>query len=109
MAETGAANTSLIRKSAEDADGIWLRLRNNSPLPIRFRTDSIYLPRPGCERGLCDGAEVSIQYEIEEANGTAVPYGMDMAFMSTLPPGASVLFSVNEGTLAASADDLRQL
>ena len=99
MGESGAVDTSLVRKSAADADGVWLRLRNNSPLPISFRTDSMYLPRPECKGGLCDGAEVSIQYQIEEASGKAVPYGMDMSFMSVLAPGASVLFSVRKDHL----------
>jgi WD40 repeat protein len=95
MGETGKANKSLITKSAADADGVWLRLRNNSSLPISFRTDSSYFSQSGCT-GLCDGAEVSIQYGIEEANGKPVPWGLDMSFRSVLPPGASVLFSVNK-------------
>jgi hypothetical protein len=98
MMETGHAEKSLITKPAAEADGVWLRLKNNSPLPIRFRTDSGYLPRRGCA-GLCDGAEVSIKYEIEEANGKTVPWGSDMSWMSVLPPGASVLFSVSKSHL----------
>jgi WD40 repeat protein len=92
MMETGNVEKSLITKSADDADGVWLRLRNNSPLPISFRTDSGY-PR------LSDGAEVSIQYQIEEANGKPVPWGLDMSWISVLPPGASVLFSVSRAHL----------
>ena len=49
--------------------------------------------------GLCDGAEVSIQYEIEEANGKAVPWGLDMSWNAVLPAGASVLFSVSKSHL----------
>ncbi len=105
MGETGKANKSLITKSAADADGIWLRLRNNSSLPISFRTDSSYFPQLECgvklsdgsnAGGLRNGAEISIQYQIEEANGNAVPWGIDMSFESVLPPGASVLFSVSK-------------
>ena len=92
MMESGKVEKSLITKSADDADGVWLRLRNNSPLPISFRTDSGY-PR------LSDGAEVSIQYQIEEANGKPVPWGLDMSWISVLPPGASVLFSVSRAHL----------
>jgi len=98
MMETGTAEKSLITKSAADADGVWLRLKNNSPLAISFHTDSGYLPRPGC-RGLCDGAEVSVQYQIEEANGKPVPWGLDVSWISVLPPGASVLFSVSKAHL----------
>ena len=103
MMEKGEPNKSLVKQSAADASGVWLRLRNNSPLPISFRTDSAYLPRPNCvfkltndlsRPGLCEGAEISIQYQIEEANGKRVAYGLDMSFESVLPPGASILFSV---------------
>lgn len=105
MMEKGAVEKSLITKPAADADGVWLRLKNNSPLPISFRTDSGYLPRADCgvkrsdgtnAGGLCDGAEVSIQYQIEEANGKPVPWGLDMSWTSVLPPGASVVFSVSK-------------
>jgi len=92
MMETGKVEKSLVTKSAADADGVWLRLRNNSPLPISFRTVSGYL-------SLGDGAEVSIQYEIEEANGKSVPWGIDVSWISVLPPGASVLFSVSKAHL----------
>jgi len=108
MMEKGGAEKSLITKTEAEDDGVWLRLKNNSPLPIIFRTDSGYLPRPGCgvklsngsnAGGLCDGAEVSIQYEIEEANGKPVPWGLDMSWNAVLPPGASVLFSVSKSHL----------
>jgi WD40 repeat protein len=103
MMEKGEPRKSLMKQSAAEANGVWLKLRNNSPLPISFRTDSAYLPRPNCGfkltsglngPGLCDGAEISIQYQIEEADGKRVPYGLDMSFETVLPPGASVLFSV---------------
>ena len=92
MMEKGEPNKSLIKQSEETANGVWLRLRNNSPLPMKFRTDSFYLPR--CGPGVCDGSEISIQYQIEEADGKPVPYGLDFGAESVLPPGSSVLFSV---------------
>jgi hypothetical protein len=49
--------------------------------------------------GLCDGAEVSIQYQIEEVNGKSVPWGIDMSWESVLPPHTSVLFSVSKAHL----------
>lgn len=107
--EKGEVNKSLSRQTVAEAEGIWFRLRNNSPLPIKFRTDSFYLPRPGCgvklsdnstRPALCDGMEVSIQYEIEDANGKRVPYGLDMSSESVLPPDASVLFSVQKSHLS---------
>jgi len=102
MMERGDPQKSLTPQSAAEATGVWLRLRNNSPLPISFRTDSFYLPRPNCGvplsngktgPGLCDGREVSIQYQIEDANGKPIPWGIDVSSMSVLPPGNSVLFS----------------
>lgn len=102
MMEKGEPNKSLTKQSAADANGVWLRFRN-SPLPISFRTDSFYLPRPNCGvklsngangPGLCDGREISIQYQIEEADGKRVPFGIDVSSTSILPPCFSVLFSV---------------
>jgi WD40 repeat protein len=103
MMENGEPNKSLIKASAADAQGVWLRLSNNSPMPISFRTDSFYLRRPNCGvklsngangPGLCEGMEISIQYRVEEADGRRVPFGLDLGSESVLPPGASVLFSV---------------
>jgi hypothetical protein len=66
------------KQSVQTATGVWLRVRNDSHLPITFSTDSLYLDRMGkCGykagagkffEGLCDGREVSIQY-IEDAGG----------------------------------------
>jgi WD40 repeat protein len=91
-------------QSARTATGVWLRFRNESHLPIKFSTDSLYLDRVGkCGyktgagkffEGLCDGTEVSIQYGIEDANGKPIPWGVDFGAISMLPPGASVVFSV---------------
>ena len=102
MVEDGEARKSIRKESLADATGAWLKLHNTSPLPISFHTDSAYLPRPNCgvvlsngsRVGLCDGAEVSIQYEIKEASGKPVSYGIDVSGLSVLAPGTSVLFSV---------------
>ncbi|HXM36114.1 MAG TPA: hypothetical protein VN920_13060 [Pyrinomonadaceae bacterium] len=100
MMEKGDPQKSLTKQSAGEATGVWLRLRNMSPLPISFSTDSFYLPRPNCGvqlsngksgPALCDGREVSIQYQIEDANGKRIPWGIDVSSTSILPPGASVL------------------
>jgi WD40 repeat protein len=91
-------------QSARTATGVWLRLRNDSHLPITFSTDSLYLKRSAkCGyktivgkffEGLCDGTEVSIQYGIEDADGKPIPWGFDFGAISMLPPGSSVVFSV---------------
>lgn len=104
LLENGDPQKSLAQQSPEAATGVWLRLRNMSPLPISFSTDSFYLPRPNCGvqlsngksgPGLCDGREVSIQYQIEDANGKRVPWGIDLSSTSILPPGTSALFSAH--------------
>jgi WD40 repeat protein len=96
-------------QSAQTATGVWLRFRNDSPLPITFSTDSLYLDRVGkCGykagagkffEGLCDGTEVSIRYGIEDAGGKPIPWGVDFGAISMLPPGASVVFSVRRDHL----------
>jgi hypothetical protein len=97
------------KQSARTANGVWLRFRNGSNLPITFSTDSIYLDRVGkCGyktsggkffEGLCDGTEVSIQYGIEDAGGKPIPWGVDFGAISMLPPGSSVVFSVRRDHL----------
>ena len=108
MMESGERQESLSVQPPDESTGVWLRLRNNSTLPISFRTDSFYLPRKNCGTkrsngtvapGLCDWMEVSIQYQIAEADGKRVPFGVDMASVSILPPGSSVLFNVYRGHL----------
>lgn len=100
MMEKGTPNKSLTVQAAAEATGVWLRFRNDSPLHITFSTNSFYLPRKDCGgkpatvAGLCNDAEISIRYGVEESNGKPVPYGLDFFFGSILPPGVSALFSV---------------
>lgn len=103
--ETGAPNNSLIRRDEADATGIWLRLHNNSNLPISFLTFSSYLSastKCGYNtstnkffNGLCDGSEIGIKFSVVDAYGRPVNYGfgLHMAAISMLPPNTSVLFS----------------
>jgi hypothetical protein len=108
MMERGNANKSLSLQTAAEATGVWLRITNKSPLPISFSTDSFYLPRLNCgiklsngesAAGLCDGAEISIRYQIEESNRRRVPYGLGLSMTSVLPPGVTVMFSVRRDHL----------
>jgi WD40 repeat protein len=97
------------KQSAQTASGVWLRLRNDSHLPITFSTVSLYLNRGAkCGyktsggkffEGLCDGTEVNIRYGIEDASGEPIPWGFDFGAISMLPPGASVVFSVRRDHL----------
>jgi WD40 repeat protein len=108
MAETGEPSKSLKREPGQAARGVWLRLRNDSPLPISFRTYSMYLGgKCGAGEGvrrfgvLCEGMEVDVSYVIEDAKGKGrAPNMIDVFSTSTLPPGTSVLFSVPREHLA---------
>jgi WD40 repeat protein len=104
LAETGRPNKSLIRQDESEATGIWLRLHNNSRLPINLETESIYLPtenkcgyRTSTGKffdGLCQGSEIGIQFSVLDAKGNPIRYGFDFGGISMLPPNTSVLFSV---------------
>jgi hypothetical protein len=104
MAEAGES-----ARSKDKGKDVWLRLHNNSKFAISFRTDSMYLgkrvsfyeaPNGSKILSLVDGAEVSVQYQIQEQNRCLVPYGSDMSFQSWLVPGRSILFSVRREHLA---------
>jgi WD40 repeat protein len=92
------------KQSAQTASGVWLRLRNDSHLPITFSTVSLYLNRGAkCGyktsggkffEGLCEGTEVNIRYGVQDAGGNPIPWGLDFGAISMLPPGASVVFGV---------------
>jgi WD40 repeat protein len=104
IAETGIPNTSLIRRDESDATGIWLRLHNNSRLPIKLSTESIFIPTgKNCGyrtstgkffNGLCESSEFGIRFSVLDAKGNPVRYGFDFGGITMLPPNTSVLFSV---------------
>jgi hypothetical protein len=89
------------KSAVQKGNDVWLRLHNNSCWEIKFRTDSLYISKTTVDGKfkpifgiLENGAIANIQYSIEEQNGRQVPYGSDMASLSTLPSGKSVLFGV---------------
>lgn len=108
IAETGKPDKSLTRQNREDATGVWLRLHNDSPLPVSISTESVYLPgavRCGFQTerrfyyGLCEGAEVGIRVGVRDARGKPLPYGFDFGGISMVPPKTSVLFSLPRALL----------
>jgi hypothetical protein len=103
MLESSEPNMSKIRKAAQEANAIWLRLHNDSYLPIRIPTQSMYLPDNNCfyelsngrnEFGLCNDKEISIWHGLENKNGKQIPYGFDFGSSAILLPNTSVVFAV---------------
>src|SRR5262249_54429705 len=81
---------------------------NDSSLPIKIPTQSMYLPNPKCFYefpngkkiiGLCDGREISIWHGLENKNGKQIPYGFDFGSSAILLPKTSVLFAVQREVL----------
>ncbi|HEU4508635.1 MAG TPA: PQQ-binding-like beta-propeller repeat protein [Pyrinomonadaceae bacterium] len=104
IAETDTPNKSTVKKAAKDANAIWLRLHNDSPLPISVPTQSMYLPSGNCFHefstgekisGLCDNREISVWLGLEDKDGQPLPYGFDFGSSVILLPGKSVLFAVS--------------
>lgn len=103
MMESGEPNKSNVKKPPENANAIWLRLHNDSPLPIEIPTQSMYLPNPKCFSelsngkkifGLCDNREISIWFGLEDKTGKSLAYGFDFGSGAILLPGTSALFAV---------------
>jgi len=103
MVESSEAKESKTIKSRENANAVWLRLRNDSPLPVEIPTQSMYPPNGKCFfefsdklkiNGLCDGAEISVWHGLKDKNGKWIPFGFDFGSSAILLPKTSVLFSV---------------
>lgn len=97
------------KSKIEKGDDVWLRLHNNSCWDIKLRTDSLYLSKTTVDGKfnliygiLEDGALANVQYSVEEQNRKQVSYGSDMANLSSLPSGKSVLFGVFKEHLSKS-------
>lgn len=110
IAESDTSTKSKVKKSAPDANAIWLRLHNDSPLPVSVPTQSMYLPNRKCFRefpngqklfGLCDNREISVWLGLEDKDGKPIPYGFDFGSSVILLPGKSALFAVPSEILSA--------
>lgn len=108
LAESAEPKESTTKKSAADANAIWLRLHNDSPLPLQIPTQSMYLPNPKCFYeaatgakilGLCDKREISIWHGLEDKAGKLLQYGFDFGAGAILLPNTSVLFAVPRAIL----------
>lgn len=103
LLESDEPKKSKVKKPVNEANAIWLRLHNDSPLPIQIPTQSMYLPNPKCfyefpsgKRiiGLCNGREISVWHGLENNKGEEIPYGFDFGSSAILLPNTSVLFAV---------------
>lgn len=108
MMESGEPNKSKVKKSVNDANAVWLRLHNDSPLPIKIPTQSMYLSKKECffefpngakVFGLCDGQEISVWHGLDDKSGKAIPFGFDFGSSAFLLPKTSVLFAVPRAIL----------
>jgi len=104
IAESDKPGKSKISKSSTDSNAVWLRLHNDSPLPISVPTQSMYLTGRKCffefpdhqkMFGLCDDREISVWLGLEDRTGKQLPYGFDFGSSIVLLPGTSVLFAVD--------------
>jgi WD40 repeat protein len=103
LVETDTPQKSQLKKSPVEANAVWLRLHNDSPLPVSVPTQSMYLRNPKCFHefssgqktfGLCDNREISVWLGLEDKDGQPLPFGFDFGSSAILLPGKSVLFAV---------------
>lgn len=101
--ESQEPKKSKVKKSAAEANAVWLRLHNNSTLPIGIPTQSMYLPNPKCFHefsagnrilGLCHDKEIAVWFGLENRRRIPIPYGFDFGSKAILLPKTSVLFAV---------------
>lgn len=108
MLESDELKESLTKKSVANANAVWLRLHNDSPLPIEIPTQSSYPSNPKCFfkfsdgqkiNGLCVNREINIWHGLEDKTGEGIRFGFDFGSNSVLLPKTSVLFPVPLGIL----------
>lgn len=102
MLESSTRKDSVSKKPAAEANAVWLRLHNRTPLPIEIPTQSAYLdskcffafPDGPKVFGLCDDREINVWHGLQDAAGEWIPFGFDFGSSSILLPNTSVLFPV---------------
>ena len=102
------AEHSSVHSASQAGRDVWLKISNSSDRVVEFSTSSVYL-RPLSEwdempdrtkrLSLVDGAEISVDFGVEDARGRDVPYGSDFQWSSRLKPGAAAYFSVPRAAL----------
>jgi len=103
MVESDEPKESKVSKPAEASSAVWLRLHNDSALPIEIPTQSMYLPNKNCffelksgrkVLGLCDRREISIWHGLEDKKGKQLSYGFDFGSSAILLPKTSAIFAI---------------
>ena len=103
MVESDELKESKVKKEVQDSNAAWLRLHNDSPLPVTIPTQSMYLPNGKCfftfpngkkMNGLCENREISIWHGLKDKNDKWIPFGFDFGSSAVLLPNKSVLFPV---------------
>ncbi len=103
MVESDEVKESKTMISATESNAVWLRLHNDSTLPIEVPTESMYLRDTQCffefpnkEKvyGLCKDREIGVWYGIKDNQGKWIPYGFDFGSSVILLPNSSVIFPV---------------
>lgn len=97
-------------KSKQKGSDVWLRLHNNTCWTIQILTFSMYLPKRKPDEKpidwikragyLEDGAEISLDYDVEEKDGRRLFSPFDSFSVSRIPPGVSVIFSAAREALS---------
>jgi hypothetical protein len=102
--DTRLMEPSDTAKSKQKGSDVWLRLHNNTCWTIQILTFSMYLPKRKLDEKPIDwikragylenGAEISLDYDVEEKDGQRHFSPFDSFSVSRIPPGVSVIFSV---------------
>ena len=106
--ESGEPNKSKAKKPAAQAHALWMRLHNDSPLPIKIPTQTLYQSNPNCYysfgnnrklAGLCNDMEVSIWFRRENAGSEPSQHGFSYIPTVFLLPKTSILFPIPKEAL----------
>ena len=103
LVETNDLKESSAKKQPTESNAVWLRLHNNSGLPIQIPTESMYLSGPECSfqflngeklSGLCKDREIGVWFGVKDSKDKWVPYGFDFGSSVILLPNSWVVFPV---------------
>jgi len=103
MLESDRLKESKDTKPASASNAVWLRLHNDTTLPIKVPTESMYMPDPKCFHqfpngdkmsGLCKDREIGVWFGVKDSQDKWIPYGFDFGSEVVLLPNSSVVFPV---------------